>query len=168
MLNIALDIDDTIAGFWDSYLKEFGSPKDNFEITKNVYKLKENKHFWENLSVIDRPDFDPHIYCTKRINSKTSTRNWLIKNNFPVKAIYQMYCQRGNKATLIKGRCDVLIDDSPYNIETCNNSGLPALLIDRDVNKTLPKQYKHLEKFRIHSLTYQEIEKKFNEIYRSR
>lgn len=168
MLNIALDIDDTIAGFWDSYIKEFGQPKTDHAITRNVYKLRNNDAFWEGLSVIDRPDFEPHIYCTKRINSKRSTRNWLINNGFPLKPIYQMYSQLGNKADMIKGRCDVLIDDSPFNIHTCNLSGLPALLIDRDVNQNLSDEYKHLEKYRIHSLKYEEIERKFNAIYRNR
>lgn len=162
MLNIALDIDDTIAGFFDSYLKVFGMYKTDHEITKNVYKLRRNNAFWEGLSVIDRPDFEPHIYCTKRINSKNSTRNWLRKNGFPMKPIYQMYSQLGNKADMIKGRCDVLIDDSMYNIETCNKSGLPALLIDRPHNRKYDTPY------RIYSLKYEEIERKFNEIYRNR
>ena len=39
-LKIALDIDDVLAGFLDSYFKKYRQPKDDFEITRNVYKLK--------------------------------------------------------------------------------------------------------------------------------
>ena len=109
-LRIACDIDDCIANFLDPYFAKFGRPKKHdYEITRNVYKLRNNKSFWENLPVLERMDFEPHIYCTKRINSKIYTRNWIKKNNFPMKPIYQMYNQHGNKADLIKGRCDILI-----------------------------------------------------------
>lgn len=159
MLNIALDIDDTIAGFLNSYFKKFRQPKTDCEITRNVYKLRFNKEFWENLPVIDRMDFEPHIYCTKRINSKTYTKNWLKRNNFPIKPIYQMYYQHGNKADIIKGRCDLLIDDSYSNVRKCIESGLPALLITRPHNK-------HIDTFyRINSLKYNEIENKYNELW---
>lgn len=161
MIKIALDIDDTIADFLGSYYSKFGKPKQDHHITRNVYKLRENKQFWENLPVLERIDFEPHIYCTKRINSKTYTRNWLKKNNYPIKPIYQMYHQHGNKADIIKGRCDVLIDDSYSNVKKALSSNLPALLLDRPHNKHIKTPY------RIYSLRYREIEYKYNELFRS-
>lgn len=158
-LRIALDIDDCIAGFYDSYEKKHGANNPNHVITRHVYSLRNNKEFWEGLSVIDRPDFEPHIYCTKRINSKTYTKNWLKKNNFPNKPIYQMYHQNGNKADMIKGRCDVLIDDSYFNVKKCIESGLPALLITRDHNETIDTPY------RINSLKYKDIKSKYEELF---
>ena len=160
MIRCALDIDDTIADFLNPYINMFGVWKKDCEITRNVYKLRENKYFWENLPVIDTLNFEPHIYCTKRINSKTFTKNWLKKNNFPIKPIYQMYYQQGNKADLIKGRCDVLIDDSYSNVMKCVKSGLPALLITRNHNKHINTPY------RIYNLDYLEIENKYNEIWK--
>jgi hypothetical protein len=150
---IALDIDDTIAGFFDLYRVYFPKESDLLDqnITKNVYKLRHCKDFWENLPLIDSPNFVPHIYATKRINSKEYTRNWLINNNLPVRPIYQMYYQQGNKADMIKGRCDLLIDDSVSNVVKAINSGLPALIIDRPHNQG----YEPL--FRIYSLDINEI-----------
>lgn len=159
-LRVAFDLDDTVASFYSHYEKRFGKGNDSLTITKHVRKLRKNKDFWENLDVIDRPDFEPHIYCTKRISSKTYTKNWLKKNNFPIKPIYQMYHQKGNKADLIKGLCDVLIDDSFYNVDLAIKSGLPALLIIRDHNKHINTPYK------INTLNYKEIEKKYNELFR--
>ena len=136
-LRIALDLDDTIFDFWGAYRTLFPRKSDLVEhvITRNVVNLRYNKEFWENLSLLERPNFEPHIYATKRINSKVYTRNCLAKYNLPIRPIYQMYYQSGNKADIIKGRCDVLIDDSISNVIKAINSGLPALLIDRPHNQ---------------------------------
>jgi hypothetical protein len=52
---------------------------------------------------------------------------------------------------MIKGRCDLLIDDSVSNVVKAINSGLPALIIDRPHNQG----YEPL--FRIYSLDINEI-----------
>lgn len=152
-LRIALDLDDTVFDFWKSYKGLFPGEKNmvNSTITKNVYTLKHNKYFWENLELLEKPNFDPHIYATKRINSKVYTRNCLTKYNLPIRPIYQMYYQKGNKADIIKGVCDVLIDDSISNVMQAINSGLPALIIDRPHNQT------ESPLFRIYSLDIDEI-----------
>lgn len=161
MLRIALDLDDCIFDFLGEYKKKFKADKnprvmENAVITKNVCKLRLDKEFWENLPVIERPNFEPHIYCTKRINPKSYTRNCLIKNDLPVKPIYQVYTQSRNKADLIKGRCDVLIDDSVNNVLACIRSGVPALLIDRPHNQWWGPMY------RIYGLDVYEIEDAYN------
>ena len=63
------------------------------KITKNVLALRKNKDFWENLPLLELPNFEPCIYATKRINSKVYTRNCLIKHGLPIKPIYQIYTQ---------------------------------------------------------------------------
>jgi hypothetical protein len=52
---------------------------------------------------------------------------------------------------MIKGRCDVLIDDSVSNVLKAMNSGLPAILMDDDYNQHSDYPY------RIHSLDIDEI-----------
>ena len=152
-LRIALDLDDTIFDFFGEYKKVFPGEKNLVDstITKNVCKLKRNKTFWENLPIIEKPNFEPYIYATKRINSKNYTRNCLSKHNLPIKPIYQMYYQKGNKADIIKGECDVLIDDSITNVMQAIKAGLPALIIDR------PHNQNGNPVFRIYSLDYKEI-----------
>lgn len=153
-LRIALDLDDTVFGFFEMYQQRF--PGDHnmigHVITKNVNSLRYDKEFWENLPLLEMPNFEPHIYATKRINSKTYTKNCLLKHGLPIKPIYQMIYQHGNKADMIKGRCDVLIDDSISNVEKAIKSGLPALLIDRPHNR-----HENFA-FRIYSLDINEIE----------
>ena len=159
-LKIALDIDDVLADFMGDYLKKFGQFKNQYEITRNVYKLRKNKNFWENLPKLRNLNFEPHIYCTKRINSKKYTKNWLLKNNFPNKPVYQVYNQRANKADYIKGKCDILIDDSFSNVIKAIESGLPALMLVNKYNSNIDTEY------RTDNLDYNSIEKKYNDLFR--
>lgn len=156
-LRIALDLDDTVFGFFEAYQKRFPGKKNmvNDTITKNVNKLRHNKEFWENLPLLERPNFEPHIYATKRVNSKIYTKNCLLKHGLPIKPIYQTVYQFGNKADIIKGRCDVLIDDSISNVKKAIEAGLPALLIDRPHNQNDDPV------FRIYSLDIDEIKEAY-------
>lgn len=160
-LRIALDLDDTIFNFLGSYKLLYPRERDMIDhiITRNVVKLRHNKEFWENLPLLERPNFEAHIYATKRINSKVYTRNCLAKYGLPIKPIYQMYYQHGNKADMIKGRCDVLIDDSISNVEKAIQSGLPSLLIDRPHNRNV------YSKYRIYHLDIDEIEQTYESLF---
>ncbi len=156
MLRISLDLDDTLADFLGPYYSRFGEPKNDYEITRNVFrKLRYDREFWTTLPVMDYINFVPEIYCTKRVNPKSYSKEWIRRNGFPIRPIYQMYYQHGNKADIIKGRCDVLIDDSISNVRMAINSGLPALLIDRPHNQGDAM-------FRIYSLDIKEIEYAYN------
>lgn len=160
MIRIALDLDDTVFDFLGAYKAAFPGPKNMEEprITKNVVSLKRDKQFWEGLPLLEMPNFEPCIYATKRINSKVYTRNCLLRNGLPIKPIYQMYYQKGNKVDIIKGRCDVLIDDSAFNCYQALRVGFPAILITRphNINSDYP--------YRINRLDIEEIMEVYNTI----
>lgn len=149
MIRIALDLDDTIFDFIGAYREMFPGDKNMTgpKITKNVLSLKKDKKFWESLPLLEMPNFEPHIYATKRINSKTYTRNCLSKYGLPIKPIYQIYSQMGNKATIIKGCCDVLVDDSAFNCYQALQVGFPAILITRphNINSDYPYRVNRLD-----------------------
>lgn len=136
MIRIALDLDDTVFDFLGAYQEAFPGERNmlNSNIDKNVLSLRKNKKFWENLPLLEMPNFEPCIYATKRINSKTYTRNCLSRYGLPIKPIYQIYYQQGNKANIIKGHCDVLVDDSVFNCYQAMQVGFPAILITRPHN----------------------------------
>lgn len=162
MIRVALDIDDTVVDFVGAYNEHFKTllhTQKQVVIQKNVNKLRCNKQFWENLPLLEVPDFEPTIWATKRINAKSYTRNCLKKHGLPVKPIYQIYTQTGNKALIIKGRCDVLVDDSAFNCYQAMQVGFPAILITRphNVNSDYP--------YRIDRLSIEEITKVYNRIY---
>lgn len=136
-MRIGLDLDGTVDDFMNPYLKRFGKPKKDSEITKNVQQiLSKDRNFWLSLPVLRHIDFIPELYCTKRVNPKQWTRKWLVEHGFPNRPIYQMYYQHGNKANMIKGRVDVFVDDSISNFIKLNLSGVPCLLIDQPDNQS--------------------------------
>lgn len=67
-----------------------------------------------------------------------------------------MLYQKGNKANMIKGRCDVFIDDSVSNFIKMNKSGVPCLLMDTPFNQDAGPI------LRIYSLDIQEIKYAYN------
>lgn len=160
MIRIALDLDDTIFDFLGAYQEVFPGERNmiSSNITKNVFKLKKDKRFWENLPLLEIPNFEPCIYATKRINSKVYTRNCLSRHGLPIKPIYQMVYQYGNKVSIIKGHCDVLIDDSAFNCYQALQVGFPAILITRphNINSDYP--------YRINKLDLDEILTVYNQI----
>ena len=160
MIRIALDLDDTIFDFLGAYQEIFPGERNmiSSNITKNVFKLKKDKRFWENLPLLEMPNFEPCIYATKRINSKVYTRNCLSRHGLPIKPIYQMVYQYGNKVNIIKGHCDVLIDDSAFNCYQALKVGFPAILITRPHN--IDSDYP----YRINKLDLDEILNVYNQI----
>ena len=156
-LRVGLDIDDTICAFMGPYVDRFGEPKEDLEITRNVQKLRKDRNFWLSLPVINRPNFEPTLYCTKRIHPKVWTRRFLENNNLPVAPIYQVYCQSSSKVPKIKGRVDVFVDDSISNFIDMNLKGLPCLLIDTPYNR---ERWGSIA--RIYSLNIEEITEAYN------
>lgn len=160
MIRIALDLDDTIFDFLGAYQEVFPGERNmiSSNITKNVFKLKKDKRFWENLPLLEMPNFEPCIYATKRINSKVYTRNCLSRHGLPIKPIYQTVYQYGNKVNIIKGHCDVLVDDSSFNCYQALQVGFPAILITRphNINSDYP--------YRINKLDLDEILTVYNQI----
>lgn len=136
-LRIGLDIDDTICSFYGPYFKRFGIPKRDSEITRNVSRvLIKDKNFWMNLPVINRPNFIPALYCTKRVHPKAWSKKFLEENSLPIAPIYQILCQSTSKAPRIMGRVDVFIDDSISNFIDLNLKGVPCLLMNGPHNQS--------------------------------
>lgn len=156
-LKIFSDIDDVLVSFIDAYKEKFKNDPRCMEdktITRNVQQvLRTDKNFWLGLKAIRTPEIHISGYCTKRIIPKNWTRESLRKNNFPDGPIYQQYYQYGSKARLIKGRCNVLLDDSVSNFINCNLNGVPCLLVDTPFNRA-----KWSPIGRIYSLKQEEVE----------
>ena len=152
-LRVGSDIDQTLSDFVGPYEKLFGKNNPDEKITWNVEnKLRYNKEFWTTLPLIRRPDFEFTLYCTKRVNPKSYTKEWIRTNNLPEVPVYQQLCQIASKAPLIKGRVDVFIEDSVSNFLDLNRKGIPCLLIDSPYNQEWGPVG------RIYSLEYAEIE----------
>jgi len=140
MLKIGLDIDDCLANFWESYCDYFSTdtnPKhlNNEMITYNVQNiLRKDRAFWVNLKCLNHLDFNPVLYCTKRVNLKDWTKCWLERNELPIAPIYQVFYQGGRKSKMVKGKVDLFIDDSISNMIEMNLAGIPCLLYNTENN----------------------------------
>ena len=156
-LRVGFDLDDTIFGFSQGYLKRFKKfPKYDWAITRNVvHILTKERDFWVNLPVIRRPNFDPKLYCSSRVNKKCWTKKAIEINDLPNSPLYQVPGYKIPNSRYITGRVDVFIEDSPHQWKALNLAGIPCLLIDGDNNK----EYGPLLK--IYSLDYDEIEDVF-------
>lgn len=151
-LRIGSDLDQVLDDFWNPYIERFGQPKSDSQITKHCQQvLRKDKDFWENLPVLHRPNFNLHLYCTKRTSSKEYAKHWLEINGFNKAPVYQCIFQYGSKAPLIKGRCDLFIDDSVDNFLDLNRKGIPCLLMDGPHNRHLG------EVLRVYSMDYDEL-----------
>ena len=157
-LKIGCDLDDTIFGFSKGYLNRFKKwPKYDWAITRNVTNILINERdFWINLPVIRRPNFEPKLYCSSRVNKKCWTKKAIEINDLPNSPLYQVPGYHIPKSKYIKGRIDVFIEDSPHQWKALNLAGIPCLLIDSPNNKELGPILK------IYSLDYDEIEDAFN------
>ena len=72
-LRIALDLDDTIFDWRHAHEQRFNcdvSKLPTSVINSQVASLKHDRNFWSNLALLEKPDFTPCIYATKRMNSK--------------------------------------------------------------------------------------------------
>ena len=156
-LRVGFDLDDTIFGFSEGYVKRFKKfPKYDWAITRNVTNiLIHERDFWVNLPVIRRPNFEPKLYCSSRVNKKAWSKKALEINDLPNSPLYQVPGYHIPKSRYIKGRVDVFIEDSPHQWKSLNLSGIPCLLIDGKNNK----EYGPILK--IYSLDYDEIEEVF-------
>lgn len=153
-LRVGFDLDDTIFGFSEGYLKRFKKfPKYDWAITRNVTNiLIHERDFWVNLPVIRRPNFEPKLYCSSRVNKKAWSKKALEINDLPNSPLYQVPGYHIPKSKYIKGRVDVFIEDSVHQWKNLNLAGIPCLLIDNERNQ----EYGPLLK--IYSLDYDEIE----------
>lgn len=157
-LRIGLDIDNTIADFDQAYISRFKKwPNYDWAISRNVeHILVHEREFWLNIPVLRRPDFQPKLYCSARVNKKVWSKKYLKDNGFPDAPLYQVPGYKLSKAKVLKGRVDVFVEDSIKNFKDLNSNGIPCLLIDSQTNQDWGPIG------RIYNLDYNHIEETYN------
>ena len=152
-LRISTDIDGVLADFEFGYLKRFKKwPNYDWAITRNVSNiLIKERDFWINLPVLNKLEFQPRMYCSARVNNPKWTKKFLEINGFPKAPLFQVPGYNLSKSKVLKGRCDVHIEDSVKNFFDLNKKGIPCLLYDNDINRYLGPT------LRIYSLNEEEI-----------
>ena len=138
-LRISTDIDGVLADFETAYLDRFKHwPKYDWAVSRNVaHILIHERDFWLNLPVLNTLNFTPRMYCSARVNNRRWTKKYLEDHDFPKAPLFQVPGYKLSKANVLKGRCDVHIEDSVKNFLDLNRKGIPCLLFNNEVNAHL-------------------------------
>lgn len=137
---VALDLDDTVFDFLGSYEKVTGiKPSDywngDYNMSKNLDELKNNKDFWVNMPVKNIPNFEVDYYVTARSIPIEWTQEAIQKNNLPKAKIYTLPWNVSKIETLKKLGIQIFIDDKYETYKECLNSGIFCYLMDAPHNR---------------------------------
>lgn len=138
MTRFSLDLDDTVNFWYSPYLDRFGIPKDDYEITRNVFQtLRKDKDFWLTLPIKHRPNFNVWCYTTARVIQKDWIKEYIQIMNLPDAPVYQVFgCHLSKVPQLRKSKCDCHVDDSLKHFIEANLAGIPTLLMDSPSNQS--------------------------------
>ena len=137
---ISLDIDDVCLEFVGQLEKRFNvklNPywKGNYDISKMLDELKDDKEFWTSLPAKHIPSFEPDYYITSRSIPDEWTMENLQKMGFPCAPVYSIPWNTSKVETLKKLGVTVHIDDKWLNYKEATDAGIFCYLMDAPHNK---------------------------------
>lgn len=147
-MRIFLDIDDVIFDFQEDYAKYFNTKKQkSWSTSKLMWKrlatLRSDKNFWINLTVKNKPNFQPDGFVSARSIPKTWTKKSLKINNIPGRSnVHQVPWGKSKVALLKELECGIFIDDKYETFKECNKNGIFCLLMDASHNQKYKTPYR--------------------------
>lgn len=147
-LNIFLDIDDVIFDFQKAYALKFNTTQQKSWSKSNLmYKrlniLSNDKDFWTNLPIKNKPNFLPKGFVSARSIYKTWTSESLRKNKIPGRSrIFQVPWGKSKLEMLKELNCDIFIDDKVETFRELNKNGIFCLLMDASHNQKVNTPYR--------------------------
>jgi uncharacterized HAD superfamily protein len=158
---IALDLDDTCSDFDSMYINYFGQSiytQTQSRINKNLNTVVNDKAFWVNQSLINKLDFNPYAFITRRKCNNNFIYEWLQKHN--LSSTFMYIHDKCNKSQIMNlCGADILIDDDINNVTKAAKAGYCAILIRHNHNQLtqFPFIINTLQKDQLHGF----IEKHF-------
>lgn len=137
---VALDLDDCVFNFLGSYTKRFGVNisdywNGDYNMSENLKTLKEDKDFWINMPIINRPTFEVDYYVTARSIPIEWTQEAIQRNNLPKAKIYTLPWNVSKIDTLKELKVDIMIDDKAETFKECLSNGIFCYLMDAPHNR---------------------------------
>ena len=137
---VGCDLDDVIFDFTGSYEKRFNTKLSNYwngdyNMSKNLEQLKEEKEFWVNMPVKNRPSFEVDYYITARSIPVEWTKEAIQKNNLPKAPVYSLPWNVSKIDTLKELGVDIMIDDKYSTFKECKENGIFCYLMNSDTNQ---------------------------------
>lgn len=137
---ICCDLDDCIFDFYKAYENKFGIKcsdywNGDYCMCENLEKLKDDKDFWVNMPLKNRPSFEIDYYVTAREIPIEWTREAIAKNNLPTAQIFTLPWNASKIEKLKELKCDVFIDDKYSTYKECQAAGIFCYLMDSSTNR---------------------------------
>ena len=137
---IGCDLDDVIFDFTGSYEKRFDTKlsdywNGDYNMSKNLEQLKNEKDFWVNMPVKNRPSFEVDYYITARSIPVEWTKEAIQKNNLPKAPVYSLPWNVSKIDTLKELGVDIMIDDKYSTFKECKENGIFCYLMNSDTNQ---------------------------------
>ena len=137
---VGCDLDDVIFDFTGSYEKRFNTKlsdywNGDYDMSSNLEQLKNEKDFWVNMPVKNRPSFEVDYYITARSIPVEWTEEAIQQNNLPKAPIYSLPWNVSKIDTLKKLGVDIMIDDKYATFKECKENGIFCYLMDAPHNK---------------------------------
>ena len=146
--NIILDIDDVVLQWQEAYAERFNTKIPKSFRSSNLIKrrleiLTKEKDFWMNLTIKNKPNFQPSGFISARGIPKSWTVASLKKNGIPGRSnVHQVHWGQSKIELLKQFGCDIFIDDKYETFKECHDNGIFCLLMDAPHNKRYKTKYR--------------------------
>lgn len=137
---VALDLDDTVFDFLNSYEKRFNTKVSDFwsgdyNMSNNLKILQNDKDFWINLPVKNVPTFEVDYYITARSIPDEWTEESIQRNNLPKAPVLSVPWNESKIDLLKKLGVKIFIDDKFNTFKECLDAGIFCYLMDAPHNR---------------------------------
>lgn len=147
-MKIFLDIDDVIFNWHSNYADRFSCKiptkwDTSKTMTERLAILSKEKDFWMNLTIKNKPNFQPAGFISARGIPKSWTVASLKKNGIPGRSnVHQVHWGQSKIELLKQFGCDIFIDDKYETFKECHDNGIFCLLMDAPHNKRYKTKYR--------------------------
>ena len=104
-------------------------------MSSNLEQLKNEKDFWVNMPVKNRPSFEVDYYITARSIPVEWTEEAIQKNNLPKAPVYSLPWNISKIDTLKKLGVNIMIDDKYATFKECKENGIFCYLMNAASNQ---------------------------------
>lgn len=149
---IGLDLDGVIFDFNKAYEDKFNVKMNpywstNYKMSEHLKELEQDKDFWVNLPLLNKPKCEIAAYITSRSIPTEWIMESIEKNGLPCAPVIAIPWGASKVESLKKANINFYVDDKFENFQEINEAGITCYLMDSPANK-----YYDVGKMRIYDL----------------
>jgi len=137
---IGCDLDEVIFDFLGSYEKKFNTTLNpywacTYQMGEHLSELENDKEFWLNLPVLNRPSFEIDHYITARSIPIEWIKESLERNGLPCVPVHVVPWGTSKIEVLKELKIDIFIDDKYATFKECTENGIFCYLMNAPHNQ---------------------------------